>query len=84
VQIDDPLDAIAVHAGCGIWGLLATAAFAAPGMVSDVYGARADNDEVKKRPASSVVPLLCTRLDCQPQFEFSLRLQRPKSSTFCL
>ncbi|KAI3435774.1 hypothetical protein D9Q98_001832 [Chlorella vulgaris] len=45
LKIDDPLDAIAVHAGCGIWGLLATAAFAAPGMVSDVYGARADNDE---------------------------------------
>lgn len=38
LKIDDPLDAIAVHAGCGIWGLLAGGAFAAPGMVSDVYG----------------------------------------------
>ncbi|KAL4458386.1 hypothetical protein ABPG75_013251 [Micractinium tetrahymenae] len=38
LKIDDPLDAIAVHMGCGIWGLLAGGAFAAPGMVSDVYG----------------------------------------------
>lgn len=38
LKVDDPLDAIAVHAGCGIWGLLANAAFAAPGMVTDVYG----------------------------------------------
>lgn len=29
LKIDDPLDAIAVHAGCGIWGLIGTAAFAA-------------------------------------------------------
>ena len=29
VQVDDPLDAIAVHAGCGVWGLIASAAFAA-------------------------------------------------------
>ncbi len=29
LKIDDPLDAIAVHAGCGLWGLLGTAAFAA-------------------------------------------------------
>lgn len=32
-QIDDPLDAIAVHAGGGMWGMLACAAFAAPNMV---------------------------------------------------
>jgi Amt family ammonium transporter len=38
LKVDDPLDAIAVHAGCGIWGLLANAAFAAPSMVTDVYG----------------------------------------------
>lgn len=28
LKVDDPLDAIAVHAGAGMWGLLATAAFA--------------------------------------------------------
>jgi len=28
LKVDDPLDAIAVHAGAGIWGLLATSAFA--------------------------------------------------------
>ena len=37
-QIDDPLDAIAVHAGCGVWGMVAGAAFATPGMVADYYG----------------------------------------------
>ena len=28
LKVDDPLDAIAVHAGAGMWGLLATSAFA--------------------------------------------------------
>lgn len=37
-QIDDPLDAIAVHMGCGIWGLIAGGAFAAPNMVNTVFG----------------------------------------------
>lgn len=37
-QVDDPLDAIAVHAGCGIWGLIAGGAFAAPNMVTEVFG----------------------------------------------
>ena len=38
LQIDDPLDAIAVHAGGGMWGMLACAAFAAPNMVSEGRG----------------------------------------------
>lgn len=37
-QIDDPLDAIAVHAGGAMWGMLGCAAFAAPNMVEDWYG----------------------------------------------
>ncbi len=37
-QIDDPLDAIAVHAGGAAWGMLGCAAFAAPNMVEDWYG----------------------------------------------
>ncbi|KAL6779753.1 AMT1A [Auxenochlorella protothecoides x Auxenochlorella symbiontica] len=38
LKVDDPLDAIAVHAGAGIWGLIASAAFADQGMVEEVYG----------------------------------------------
>lgn len=30
LKVDDPLDAIAVHAGCGVWGMLASGAFAVP------------------------------------------------------
>ena len=37
-KVDDPLDAIAVHAGCAVWGMIAGAAFADPGMVTDYYG----------------------------------------------
>jgi hypothetical protein len=36
--MDDPLDAIAVHAGGGMWGMLGCAAFAAPNLVTDWYG----------------------------------------------
>ena len=32
-KVDDPLDAIAVHAGAGIWGLIATGAFATETLV---------------------------------------------------
>lgn len=38
LKIDDPLDAIAVHAACGAWGILAGAAFADQGLVTDFYG----------------------------------------------
>ncbi|KAI7837974.1 hypothetical protein COHA_008277 [Chlorella ohadii] len=43
LMIDDPLDAIAVHAGGGMWGMLACAAFAAPNMVTDWYGPHPDS-----------------------------------------
>jgi Amt family ammonium transporter len=34
-KVDDPLDAIAVHAGAGMWGLIATGAFATESLVGD-------------------------------------------------
>lgn len=37
-KIDDPVDAIAVHAFCGAWGIIGSAAFADLGMVTDYYG----------------------------------------------
>eukprot|EP01023_Acetabularia_acetabulum_P053566 TRINITY_DN5998_c0_g3_i5.p1 TRINITY_DN5998_c0_g3~~TRINITY_DN5998_c0_g3_i5.p1 ORF type:complete len:477 (+),score=100.61 TRINITY_DN5998_c0_g3_i5:127-1557(+) len=37
-KVDDPLDAVAVHGFCGLWGLLATAAFADQDLVTQVYG----------------------------------------------
>jgi Amt family ammonium transporter len=33
-KVDDPLDAIAVHAGAGMWGLIATGAFATESLVA--------------------------------------------------
>ena len=46
-----------MHAGCGIWGLLAAGAFAAPGMVTDVYGVMpGTEDGVSCCPALPVVP----------------------------
>lgn len=40
MKIDDPVDAIAVHAFCGMWGLIGTAAFTAPEFAADsgAYG----------------------------------------------
>jgi len=38
LKVDDPLEAVAVHGGCGAWGLLATGFFAAPELVQKVYG----------------------------------------------
>ena len=37
--MDDPLDAIAVHAACGAWGMIGCALFASPHMVAAWYGA---------------------------------------------
>ncbi len=38
MKIDDPLDAIAVHAFCGMWGMIATAAFADANVVTEALG----------------------------------------------
>lgn len=37
LKVDDPLDAVAVHAGCGVWGLIAISAFAAPRLTSEYF-----------------------------------------------
>eukprot|EP01023_Acetabularia_acetabulum_P051316 TRINITY_DN5658_c0_g1_i2.p1 TRINITY_DN5658_c0_g1~~TRINITY_DN5658_c0_g1_i2.p1 ORF type:complete len:638 (+),score=115.08 TRINITY_DN5658_c0_g1_i2:39-1952(+) len=37
MRIDDPLDAVAVHGFCGMWGLIATAAFADQYLVAEAY-----------------------------------------------
>jgi len=38
LKIDDAVDAIPVHFGCGIWGCIATGLFAAPDKVDIAYG----------------------------------------------
>eukprot|EP01026_Neomeris_dumetosa_P048177 TRINITY_DN415_c0_g1_i5.p1 TRINITY_DN415_c0_g1~~TRINITY_DN415_c0_g1_i5.p1 ORF type:complete len:472 (-),score=83.06 TRINITY_DN415_c0_g1_i5:329-1744(-) len=38
LKIDDPLDACAVHGFCGLWGLIAAAAFADAPLMGEVYG----------------------------------------------
>jgi ammonium transporter, Amt family len=45
LKVDDPLDAIAVHAGCGAWGMVATAVFASPDLVSFFLGAHPDGSD---------------------------------------
>lgn len=42
-QLDDPLDAIDVHAFCGAWGLLGTGFFSAQHLVTTAFGTRPDN-----------------------------------------
>lgn len=37
-KIDDPLDAIAVHAACGAWGMIGCALFASPSNVASWFG----------------------------------------------
>eukprot|EP00803_Ostreobium_quekettii_P009012 evm.model.scf_351.9 EVM.evm.TU.scf_351.9 scf_351:86824-94708(+) len=37
LKVDDPLDAIAVHAFCGMWGLVATGSFADAGLLELSY-----------------------------------------------
>lgn len=38
LKVDDPLEAIAVHAACGAWGMIGSALFAAPKLVAKFYG----------------------------------------------
>eukprot|EP00803_Ostreobium_quekettii_P009089 evm.model.scf_515.7 EVM.evm.TU.scf_515.7 scf_515:56938-63082(+) len=42
LKVDDPLDAVAVHGGCGAWGLLAAATFADEDLMGLSYGDRED------------------------------------------
>jgi Amt family ammonium transporter len=42
LKIDDPLDAIAVHAGCGMWGMIAGGLLAAPEVVTVALGSLTD------------------------------------------
>jgi len=39
-KIDDPIDAIAVHLGCGIWSNLSVGLFATKGYMTRIYGER--------------------------------------------
>jgi ammonium transporter, Amt family len=43
LKIDDPLEAIQMHAFCGLWGILMTGFFAQPGFVAEVYGTTVGN-----------------------------------------
>ena len=57
LRIDDPLDAGAVHAFCGAWGLLMAAAFAHAPNVERVYGSGvADAGHGAQRYISHLLP----------------------------
>lgn len=38
IKVDDPVDAVAVHGFCGIWGCIATGLFASADLISRYYG----------------------------------------------
>jgi ammonium transporter, Amt family len=43
LRIDDPLDAVAVHGGCGLWGVLAVGLFGTRQYVADALGVHKDS-----------------------------------------
>lgn len=47
LHLDDPLDAIAVHAWNGTWGLIAPGFFSAEVLIRAAYGARPDNGNLR-------------------------------------
>lgn len=52
MKVDDPLDAVAVHAFGGAWGLLMAAAFASEAGMVSVYG-----DEVAAQGYGALPPM---------------------------
>mmetsp|Transcript_35360 Transcript_35360/g.67632 ORF Transcript_35360/g.67632 Transcript_35360/m.67632 type:complete len:532 (+) Transcript_35360:123-1718(+) len=38
LEIDDPLDASAMHTGCGVWGMISVGLLSEPDMMRDVFG----------------------------------------------
>jgi ammonium transporter, Amt family len=61
MKIDDPLDAVAVHAFCGLWGLIAAALFASKTPLAAAYVI--DHDHY------GACPSRCTRCCCSPIHE---------------
>lgn len=57
MKIDDPLDAIAVHAVCGAWGMIACALFASSELVTNWFGPMPDTQPVAALGNTSPVVL---------------------------
>ncbi len=45
LQLDDPLDAIAVHAWNGTWGVIAVGFFAGGSLITNSYGLNQDGNQ---------------------------------------
>ena len=65
-KIDDVVSAVAVHMGCGVWGLLASALFACPRYISLSYGNDIEHragffysDQGAKLLLATVVAIIC-------------------------
>lgn len=59
IKLDDPVDAIAVHGFCGIWGVLAAGIFFDKEAISVGYGAQIDPCSQGEQFASQIVLILC-------------------------